>query len=621
MKPVLVFDIETDGLNPTKIHCMSWCDLSQYDEKICHTSDYHEMIRVISDKNMTLVGHNIQRYDLPALEKLLGIAHRTDVIDTLAMSWYLFPKRLKHSLEEWGNFFGEKKVEIDDWENLTVEDYFNRCDVDVSINIKLFKLQFKKLVKLYKDRENLDRFLEYISFKMDCAAEQERFGWKLDVPRVKELLLKLTAQKEDKLSALVAGMPQIPNSKVFKRPIKMFKKNGQLSIAGTTWVTEVPKEHQNDPEYTKIISYSQGNPNSHIQIKDWLFSLGWRPSTFVYKRDKVTGEVKKIPQVQQDKSLGPGLCESVKRLIPKAKVLSELDSLSIITHRISILEGFIENVDERGYIKAEIQGFTNTLRFKHRVIVNLPSVDKLWGSDIRGCLIAPDGYELAGSDMSSLEDRTKQHYMFPYDPSYVLDMSKDDFDPHLDLALSNKAVTEEEVAKYKLGKCPNIQGIRHNYKQGNYACTYGARPQRISLTLGIPLGEAKDIFDAYWARNWSLEKISEDQTIEIVDGEYWLYNPVSHFYYSLRNTKDVFSTLNQGTGVYCFDTYLKHIKENGPPIIGQFHDEWIGLIRKGKRIKMKLQVEKAIRQTNEELGLNRKLDAEVQFGNNYSEIH
>jgi hypothetical protein len=34
----------------------------------------------------------------------------------------------------------------------------------------------------------------------------------------------------------------------------------------------------------------------------------------------------------------------------------------------------------------------------------------------------------------------------------------------------------------------------------------------------------------------------------------WLYNPVSKFWYSAIY-KDIFSTLNQGTGVYCFDTW------------------------------------------------------------------
>ena len=64
------------------------------------------------------------------------------------------------------------------------------------------------------------------------------------------------------------------------------------------------------------------------------------------------------------------------------------------------------------------------------------------GAEIRGCLIAPEGYTLCGADMTSLEDTTKRHYMKPYDPAYVEEMSKEGFDPHLDLAKHAGAVTQ-----------------------------------------------------------------------------------------------------------------------------------------------------------------------------------
>src|SRR3546814_20234655 len=107
---------------------------------------------------------------------------------------------------------------------------------------------------------------------------------------------------------------------------------------------------------------------------------------------------------------------------------------------------------------------------KHKTIVNLPGVKNPYGEDIRGCLICPEGYEQCGSDLSSLEDRLKHHFMFPYDPEYVKEMSTPDFDPHLDLALSAKAVTEEEVIKYKQAEHPDkrIKDIRHTHKQGKY---------------------------------------------------------------------------------------------------------------------------------------------------------
>jgi hypothetical protein len=310
-------------------------------------------------------------------------------------------------------------------------------------------------------------------------------------------------------------------------------------------------------------------------------------------------------------------------LYGKEPKLEVLDGLSIITHRLSIVDGFLANVDDRGYLKAEIQGFTNTLRFKHRIIVNLPGVQTLYGEDIRGCLIAEDGKELCGSDASGLEDRLKQHYIWPYDPDYVLEMNGDDYDPHLDLALQAGAVTKQEFDEYKLAehKDKRVKTIRHTYKQGNYACQYGAGGPRVALTCGISTYEGNKLVEIYWKRNWAIRKAADDLVVRVFSGSKWLYNPVSKFWYSLRNDKDKFSTLVQGTGVYAFDVWLGYVKDGGPPIIGQFHDEWVALISKGKRDKCTEHVREAMRKTNEELKLNRELDCDIQYGDNYSDIH
>ena len=129
------------------------------------------------------------------------------------------------------------------------------------------------------------------------------------------------------------------------------------------------------------------------------------------------------------------MCQSVKDLYKKEPSLKILEGLSIAKHRVSIFEGFLRDVDEEGYLYAGIGGLTNTLRAQHRVLVNLPGIDKPFGKDIRGCLTCPEGYTLVGSDMAALEDRTKQHYIYPYDPEYVEDMMKPGYCPHVDIAV------------------------------------------------------------------------------------------------------------------------------------------------------------------------------------------
>lgn len=137
----------------------------------------------------------------------------------------------------------------------------------------------------------------------------------------------------------------------------------------------------------------------------------------------------------------------------------------------------------------------------------------------------------------------------------------------------------------------------------------------------ISVDRATALVDTYWKKNWSVLCIAEDCIVKIVNGQKWLFNPVSKLWYSLRYDKDKFSTLNQGTGVFCFDTWVKHIRSKRPQLTGQFHDETIMCIKLGYRKQAEKLIRDAMEATNNELNLNIKLDCDVQFGLNYAEIH
>jgi hypothetical protein len=264
---------------------------------------------------------------------------------------------------------------------------------------------------------------------------------------------------------------------------------------------------------------------------------------------------------------------------------------------------------------------TNTLRFKHvKPLVNLPGVDKPWGREIRGCLIAPEGYTLCGADMTSLEDTTKRHYMKPYDPDYVEEMSKEGFDPHLDLAKHAGAVTQDQIDKHNSGES-SLKSLRKNYKVVNYSATYGVGAAKLSRETGMSVGEASSLLDAYWERNWAVKQFAEDQKIRKIDGEMWVQNPVSKFWHNLRYEKDAFSTINQSTGAYCFDKWVAMYRTKRGNIIGQFHDESINLVKKGDEQTHTDALLWAIKKLNEELKLNVDLGIDVQYGLRYSDIH
>jgi len=468
------------------------------------------------------------------------------------------------------------------------------------------------------------RFIKYVGFKLDCAREQAEEGWRLDYDRAMRNYLELEALSKEKTEALRKAMPKIPKYAVYNKPKVMFKKDGTLSSHGEKWFQRL-KENGLSPTsqgpIQVVTSYEEANPGSTPQVKDWLYSLGWKPQTFDYKRDKETGEERAIPQVRDNGEL----CESVKKLSYKDTAIDLLDGLTVITHRMGIFKGFVECATQKPdgtfWLKAEVGGFTNTMRFKHRKpLVNLPGVDTQWGDEIRGCLIAPEGKWVVGSDMSSLESTTKRHYMMPHDPDYVEEMSKEGFDEHLDLAKFAGAITEEDERLYNEGKKPEVKSVRKAYKVTNYSAIYGVGPPKLARTLDIPEKQAKALLEAYWERNWSVKKVAEEQYVKTLkDGSMWLKNPVSGFYYNLRYEKDRFSTLNQSTGVYCFDTWVMFSRKQGVKVIGQFHDEVIVVTDDPDGVEQKLQ--KAIEQTNEKLQLNVPLGIDVQKGDTYGAVH
>ena len=298
-----------------------------------------------------------------------------------------------------------------------------------------------------------------------------------------------------------------------------------------------------------------------------------------------------------------------------------LDGLTVLQHRLGIVKSFI-SCERDGYVKAEISGLTNTLRFKHsKPLVNLPGVDKPWGEEIRGCLIAPDGHLLCGADKTSLEDTTKRHYMYPYDPEYVKEMSQVGFDPHLDLAKHAGTVTQDQINSYNRGELPALKNLRKSYKVVNYSATYGVGAHKLSRTTGMTLQEAQKLLDAYWKRNWAVKEFANDQTVRHINGEMWVQNPVSKFWHSLRYEKDIFSTVNQSTGAYCFDRWVALYRSKRSNIVGQFHDESINVIRKGEENVHTSVLQWAIEKLNEQLKLNVDLGIDIQYGQTYADVH
>jgi len=146
---IVVLDSESDGLayECTKLHVLSY---TRDGETYHSTGDYDDMRAVIRSADL-LVAHNSIRHDQVVFNRILGIPmDYTKWIDTLALSWYLYPERNRHGLADWGQDLGVAKPKVDDWQNLSFEEYAHRCEEDTKINWMLWKKMERRLEKIYE---------------------------------------------------------------------------------------------------------------------------------------------------------------------------------------------------------------------------------------------------------------------------------------------------------------------------------------------------------------------------------------------------------------------------------------------------------------------------------------
>lgn len=144
-----LFDLEADGLynEATKVYCLSYTHDGDTIETLTRPNHMADLLR----SSDYVVGHNVSTYDLLVLKKLFGIDARGLVIDTLFLSWYLYPDRIKHGLEDWGEEFGYPKVKVQDheWQEGNMDLMVERCERDCRINWVLWEKQRCLLESLY----------------------------------------------------------------------------------------------------------------------------------------------------------------------------------------------------------------------------------------------------------------------------------------------------------------------------------------------------------------------------------------------------------------------------------------------------------------------------------------
>lgn len=670
MCKIYASDIETSGLthhlieqgDEAKLHNLCAYNIENQ-ETYLFNGTQRDTIEKFLDREIIMIMHNGICYDKNAL-KILGYnVDKVHFVDTLALSWYLDLKRDKHGLESYGDEFGVPKPEIKDWKDLTQEDYNHRVREDVKIQYRTYKKLKGMFEELYGEMSDYEfcthRVVKYLNFKMEQLSEQQETRIRVDVPKAKDLVIMFEGLLDEKITQLAKVMPKVPVYTKHTKPAKPFKKDGSMSATGEKWKALTEKagvDFDYEGEIKTIKEYNDPNPSSSAQVKAWLDTMGWIPETFKFLKD-ADGNERKIPQIYVQ-GTGGQICPSIERLSEENPDVEALVGLGVIKHRKGVVQGFLDSLIFGEYIEAGANGFTNTLRLKHRKpFVNLPSSRVNYGEDVRGCIIARDGKRFVCSDLSSMENLWSFNYQMPYDPDYVMSQQSDDYDPHLNLARAGGLITEDEVNFFKIeskgypkenyqmatgllkllslpqdekDSAIKIIGKKRGIgKNCGYALQYNCGVPTLARTAKITEKEARVIYKAYKKLNWSIKAISDDQIRKTVSHGMYQWNSYSKMWYHLKTEKDSYSTLVQGSGSFLLDLWLKQIdnikKERGIKdnirLCANVHDENLQEFQGITEQEVFEVFDLALQKVNKSLKVEIEFGCDTQFGDNYAAIH
>ena len=574
----LVFDIETDGLEATKVWCLVAQDAETKEVYKFTPDNLDEGYKFLTTATR-LIGHNIIGFDIPLVEKFGGVdLSAIEVIDTLVLSRLFNPTRDGgHSLSTWGYKLGYPKIEFEDYYNYS-EEMMNYCVRDVELNTKV-------LEELRKESKGFEK--DCISIEQGVAKimkQQEADGFEFDMP----LALGLLAELREKKQLIESEVHETfkPKWVDTKQVTPYIKKDGNLSKRGMT-----------DEEYQRCLDTDNYNPfmrqtlqefnlGSRKQIGEYLIDFGWKPDRFTPTGQPIVDE-KTLSKITH---------------IHEAKLIADF---LLLQKRIAQIDSWVEAVKDDGRVHGfVIPNGTITGRMAHRNpnVAQVPSHGSPYGKECRSCWIVKDGYKLVGVDASGLELRMLAHYMD--DKEYVNEIINGD------IHTANQ----------------NFAGLksRDQAKTFIYALVYGAGDEKIgsiikgSRTAGKQLRERfLSSLPAYRTLKERVDRAATKTFLKGIDGRK-LY---------IRNKHAALNTLLQGAGailmkkaLIMLDDILK-LNTIDYRFVANIHDEWQIEVKESQADFVGEMAVKCIIEAGEHFNLRCPMDGEYKVGGNWSETH
>lgn len=409
----LIMDCEANELlrRVTRCWIVAWKDLDTGKKYFCLEGDLSWQDAF--NKATVIIGHNILGYDFPMLEKLFRykLPRSVGTQDTLIMSQVLDYKRFGHdghSLGRWGESLGYPKEEWTDFSKYS-PGMLKYCMNDLEVTERVYYKLVKEFEALMAKAPNIAPYLRAEHYVSEWCAQAELHGWPFD--RKQGQILFEVFEKE-----MQAAVDQI-TPKMGKKTVAVDKckgiieekwpkwvKNGNYAKFTADWFGIDPATGQNvnrlvEGPYSRV-TFPDLKLSSSDDVKIFLFRHGWEPTEWNYTKDSRGNKVRSSGKITED---------SLEFLGGDGKIYCDYLSTKA---RYGILKGWLNEIDENDRLHGECFTIgTPSMRARHSIIANIPSVDAAWGKEMRQLFICKEGWTLVGCDSAGNQARGLAHYL------------------------------------------------------------------------------------------------------------------------------------------------------------------------------------------------------------------
>lgn len=446
-------------------------------------------------------------------------------------------------------------------------------------------------------------------------------GIYLDQDKVNKYISMLSDKITDIDKQLVPRMPKI--KKELKPYTKIETKSGALKKCAQDWINS--GNPYNIVSHGDITMFrweiSDPNPNSAVQLRDYLLSLGWIPSdrldAWNYKTEKNKYGKKVVLKDEDGKWIRstPKIpsedweLEALKKLSPSFQLVADRLQMS---HRLGVLKGYLKNVRDDGRIPMKVNSCgCNTLRVTHSVTCNVPKVESYFGKELRSVFRSAPGKVMVGADMSGQEACILAHLL--NDPGFTKSIVDNKFKYH----------------RYFYEVCKDYVSSEKQQKGLNFAYLYGARDPKLGSLCDLKPGNNKAV-GAEIRQILETNVPNLDAVQELLLKQYRLYGAIQGLdgrWIKCRKESALLNTYCQSGGAICSKIWTCRVCQQLDKLGIEYklvifmHDEIVIECESKDANRVAEIMLNSISWVGKYLNLNIALTGDVKIGKNWAEVH